>query len=83
MSWLTQLSSPKTLQPAITNLVRELYASLIRTVVAQETPRIAVKEATRMLSVTPKGVWQGEVLDPSTRYVTVDIARAEEVGTDE
>lgn len=76
MSWLTQLSSPKTLQPVITNLVRELYASLIRTVIAQETPRIAVKEATRMLSVTPKGVWQGEVLDPSTRYVTVDIARA-------
>ena len=76
MTWLTRLSSPETIQPAITHLVRELYTSLLQTVIARETPRIEVEEPTRMISATPKGVWQGQILNPDTKYVTVDIARA-------
>ena len=75
-TWLAKLSSPETIQPAITNLVRELYTSLLKTVIARETPRIEVEEPTRMHAVSPKGIWQGPILDPNTRYVTVDIARA-------
>jgi len=76
LTWLSRLSCPDTIQPEITNLVRELYQSLLRTVIARETPRIEVEAPTRMLSVTPKGVWHGQILNPSSRYVTVDIARA-------
>ena len=76
MSWLTRLSSPETIQPAITHLARELYTSLLKTVIARETPRVEVQSPTRMLSREPKGIWQGQILNPETRFVTVDIARA-------
>lgn len=76
LTWLAKLSSPDTVQPEVTYLVRELYGSLLRTVIAKETPRVEIEQTTRMISATPKGVWSGQVLNPHTRYVTVDIARA-------
>lgn len=76
LTQLAQLSRPETLQPDITWLVRDLYQSLVRTVIAAELPRTAAHVRTRMFTATPNGVWSGSMLDPDTRVVTVDVARA-------
>lgn len=76
LSLLARLSRPETLQPEITWLVRELYQSLVRTIIAAEFPRTHSEVRTRMFNSTPNGVWAGSVLDQHTKAVTVDIARA-------
>ncbi|HET6343326.1 MAG TPA: uracil phosphoribosyltransferase, partial [Myxococcota bacterium] len=76
LTQLAQLSRPETLQPDITYLVRDLYQALVRTVLACELPRIEGHVRTRMFTATPNGVWSGSMLDPDTKVVTVDIARA-------
>ncbi|MCB9653880.1 MAG: uracil phosphoribosyltransferase [Deltaproteobacteria bacterium] len=76
LTLLAKLGSPETVQPDINRLVRELYRLLSATVVAAEFTRRRVETPTRMISSTPYGVYVGEVIDPSTRAVVVDIARA-------
>jgi uracil phosphoribosyltransferase len=76
LTQLAQLSRPETLQPDITYLVRDLYQALVRTVLACELPRMEGHVRTRMFTATPNGVWSGSMLDPDTKVVTVDIARA-------
>lgn len=73
---LARLSKPETLQPDITWLVRDLYESLVRTVIANELPLAPTEVKTRMFQATPAGVWSGAVLTPTTKVVSVDIARA-------
>ena len=73
---LAQLSAKTTPAAAITPLVRSLYAILLRHVLAARWPRMAVQVPTRMVDATPRGVWQGVVLDDAQRAVVVDIARA-------
>ncbi len=73
---LARLSRPETVQPEITYLVRDLYASLVRTVIANELPLAQTEVPTRMYASTPEAVWSGSVIDPSTKVITVDIARA-------
>jgi uracil phosphoribosyltransferase len=63
-------------QPAINRLVRDIYARLLADVMNAEFPRVLADVPTRMVDVTPAGVFHGEVLDRSTRAVTVNIARA-------
>jgi len=72
---LARLGAPETLQPAINRLVVELYRGLARAVLSAEFPRRVVDVPTRMRAKTPEGVFHGQVLDPSTRAVTVAIAR--------
>jgi len=76
LSELAELSSHSTVQPRITELVRGLYRSLLRTVLAAELPRRRMEIQTRMHALTPLGVWHGQVIDPTTKLVTVSIARA-------
>ena len=73
---LAELSGHTTMQPRITELVRELYRSLLRTVMAHALPKRRAEVQTRMHSLTPRGVWQGDVIDTQTKLVTVSIARA-------
>lgn len=76
LTQLARLSRPETVQPEITYLVRDLYASLVRTVIANELPLAQTEVPTRMYASTPEAVWSGSVIDPTTKVITVDIARA-------
>lgn len=76
LSLLAKLGSPETHQPQINQLVEMLYSHLIDNVIDTLFPRKLVKLDTRMKSSHPEGVYEGEIVDPETRVVTVDLARA-------
>ena len=76
LTQLARLCTPEVIQPEITHLVRDMYHSLVRMVVAHEFPRQLAHVRTRMHASTSRAVWTGEVLDESVRAVTVNIARA-------
>ncbi|MEK7705557.1 MAG: uracil phosphoribosyltransferase [Myxococcota bacterium] len=76
LTQLARLSRPETLQPEVNWLVRDLYESLVRVVMAAELPRREAEVRTRMFNANPNGVWRGSLLDPNTRVITVAIARA-------
>src|SRR5580704_14464674 len=73
---LADLCKPETIQPAINNLVRELYQFLIRNVVKREFPIEEICIKTRMASTTDRGIWAGRVTKKETKTVTVNIMRA-------
>jgi uracil phosphoribosyltransferase len=73
---LAKLAAKETEQPTVNNLVVDIYRSLARVVVNAEFPRRVVEVPTRMIDHTPEGVWRGQTLEPNTRAVTVNIARA-------
>jgi uracil phosphoribosyltransferase len=76
LTLLARLCRPETLHPEVTWLIRDIYETLVRVVIANELPRREVEVRTRMFAATPAGVWAGSILDPNTRVVTVNIARA-------
>ena len=76
LSQLATLCAKGTLQPQINTLVANLYADLVKLVINQEFPRKDVAIPTRMIDHTPRGIYQGELIDPQVRAVTVNIARA-------
>ncbi|WNG28685.1 uracil phosphoribosyltransferase [Cystobacter fuscus] len=76
LSQLARLCAKGTTQPEINRLVALLYTDLMKMVLNAEFPRTRVAVATRMIDSTPQGIYQGEVLDPAVRAVTVNIARA-------
>lgn len=76
LSLLATLCSKETIQPQVNRLVATLYTDLITMVVNQEFPRKSVAIPTRMIDHTPKGIYQGEVIDDEVRAVSVNIARA-------
>ncbi len=73
---LADLCQAHTIQPAINNLVRELYQFLIRNVVRIEFPIEEINIKTRMAAISPYGTWAGRVTKKSTKTVTVNIMRA-------
>ncbi len=76
LSSLATLCARETIQPQINQLVALLYADLMKMVLNAEFPRKRVSIPTRMIASTPQGIYQGEVIDPQVRAVTVNIARA-------
>ncbi|MCC7386703.1 MAG: uracil phosphoribosyltransferase [Deltaproteobacteria bacterium] len=76
LTQLARLCSAETVQPDFNRLVRELYSQLAARVVAATFPRRRVEMATRMAASTPHGVYVGQVIEPATRAVVVDVARA-------
>ncbi len=76
LSQLATLCAKGTLQPQINRLVATLYTDLVKMVINSEFPRKTVAIPTRMIDSTPQGMYQGEVIDPEVRAVTVNIARA-------
>ena len=73
---LARVCAEETVQPEINDVICDLYRALIHSVLIGEFPKIVQTTRTRMASSSPLGFWSGEVIDPSTRAVTVDIARA-------
>lgn len=76
LSQLATLCAKGTVQPQINRLVALLYTDLVKTVINAEFPRKTASIPTRMIDYTPAGIYQGEVIDPQVRAVTVNIARA-------
>lgn len=76
LSWLSRLCSPQTFQPGINALVEFLYTGLLKTVINQEFPRQNVRIPTRMTSLHPEALYEGEVLDITQKVVSVNLARA-------
>jgi uracil phosphoribosyltransferase len=76
LSHLAFLCAEGTQQPAINQVVRDLYQYLIKAVMNGEMPRVIRSVRTRMVEHSPLGVWTGQVIDPSARAITVNIMRA-------
>jgi uracil phosphoribosyltransferase len=76
LTQLARLCAKGTYQPEINTLVAVLYRDILRVIVNTEFPRRATATATRMIDITPNGVFHGETIDPEVRAVTVNIARA-------
>ncbi len=76
LSLLATLSAQATVQPLVNQLVTRLYTDLISVVASREFPRTRRAVDTRMIVHTPQGVFHGDIVDPSTQAVCVDIARA-------
>ena len=73
LAWLSQAECK---QPEFNQIVSELYYQLVRYVIAREFPTIKTKVKTRMAALSPLGEWEGTVIDPDTKLVSVNIARA-------
>ncbi|HVO31143.1 MAG TPA: uracil phosphoribosyltransferase, partial [bacterium] len=73
---LARLCSDGTFQPEIGRLVTLLYEGLGKTILAQEFPTKVASVKTRMIHYNEEGVYEGTILDPETKTVVVDIARA-------
>ncbi|WPU66243.1 uracil phosphoribosyltransferase [Peredibacter starrii] len=71
LSLLAKLGRPDTHQPQINELVGMMYSHLIDHVIDQIFPRKFTKVETRM-----QAHFEGEIVDPSTPCVSVDLARA-------
>ena len=76
LTMLAKLCAKGTVQPEVNRLVNELYRMLVHEVVATEFPRQAIALPTRMIDVTPHGVWRGDAIATSTPAVVVAVARA-------
>jgi uracil phosphoribosyltransferase len=77
MTILARVCSPSTHQPEMARLTATLYQQLAMTVANAEFPRVTAKVPTRMaVSHRREGVYEGQLLDPATKVVCVDIARA-------
>jgi uracil phosphoribosyltransferase len=76
LTWLARLGHPDCQQPEVNRIVAHLYRGLVREVINRSLPRVRRDVPTRMQAIEPRGVWSGEVIDPSIEVTTVDIARA-------
>jgi uracil phosphoribosyltransferase len=76
LSLLATLCARDTIQPQVNRLVATLYTDLATQVLNVEFPRQAASVPTRMIEHTPKGIYQGEMIDPEVRAISVNIARA-------
>lgn len=73
---LAKLCHPNTKQPTINVLLNTLYRELVKVVVNREFPLMETPLETRMHALHPEGVFKGLVVDPSTKVVCVNLARA-------
>ena len=73
---LARLCEPGTCQPEVNHLIEFCYRGLLERIINLEFPRTTVTRDTRMIENTDRGRFHGEILDPATAVVTVDIARA-------
>jgi uracil phosphoribosyltransferase len=76
LSLLATLCAKDTQQPQVNALVRTIYTDLVTMAVNQDFPRKLATVPTRMIEHTPRGIYQGDILDPDVRAVSVNIARA-------
>jgi uracil phosphoribosyltransferase len=76
LTHLAFLCAEGTQQPAINQVVRDLYQYLIKAVLNGEFPRKVQQVRTRMAASTERGIWTGEVIDTTQKAVSVNIMRA-------
>jgi uracil phosphoribosyltransferase len=76
LSLLAKLGHPATLQPQINELTQMLYSYLMDQVIDLFFPRKKVACDTRMKSLHAEGVYEGQIIDPEVKCVSVDLARA-------
>ena len=76
LAMLARLCAKGTVQPEINRLVGELTRMLVHEVIAAEFPREPMAVPTRMIDVTPRGVWRGDAIATATPAVVVAVARA-------
>jgi uracil phosphoribosyltransferase len=76
LAMLARVCAKGTVQPEVNRLVGELYRQLVHEVVATEFPREPMAVPTRMIDVTPRGVWRGDAIAAATPAVVVAVARA-------
>lgn len=79
---LARLCSPETHQPEINHIVRSLYEGLLRAVLNGEFPRKRSRVVTRMITTTDHAVLEADFLNPTTKVVTVNIARGGTIPSD-
>ncbi|MFB6351924.1 MAG: uracil phosphoribosyltransferase [Bradymonadaceae bacterium] len=75
LTQLARLCAPEMEQPTFNRTLVRLYRRLLQTVVNAEFPRTEARIPSRMQESTDRGVYHGEIIDPETSVVTVDIAR--------
>ena len=75
-SLLARLCDQTTGQPAINWIVEHLYQELAAVVVNAEFEQLQTRINTRMIDHNPEGVFEGDIVDPDSRVVLVDLARA-------
>jgi hypothetical protein len=65
-----------TIQPTVNELVETIYQNLVKIVCSNEFPRKFVDIETRMIDYHKEAVISGEIIDPDTKVVSVNLARA-------
>jgi len=75
-SVLAKLSVPDTKQPMVNIYLKELYKTLLNNVVSTCFPRKEIEFKTRMFEVDEHGVFNANVIDPDTKVLVCDVARA-------
>ena len=77
LTLLSDLCSQETFQPRINEMISRIYHSLLQKVVIQEFDFIRKKVPSRMCEFHPQeGIYEGPVLNPDQKVVTVNLARA-------
>jgi uracil phosphoribosyltransferase len=73
---LAKLCSIETTQPWINELIISLYSTLMKTVINHEFPQKQMITDSRMSTSHPEGIFESSIIDPSTKVVSVNLARA-------
>ncbi len=73
---LAKLCEAQTTQPLINQLLDKLYRDLVKTVMNIEFRTVRSTVETRMATLHPEGKFLATVIDPQTKVVCVDLARA-------
>lgn len=75
-SLLARFSDPDCKQPMVNQLLNRLYSELVKCVVNAEFEACETSLQTRMAAMHPEGKYVASIVDPSSRVVTVALARA-------
>lgn len=73
---LTKLCLETTILPEVNTLVRSLYEILMAEVINNSLNRTTTSVETRMIELTEKGKLETQVIDPASRLISVNLARA-------
>ncbi|MBY0371514.1 uracil phosphoribosyltransferase [bacterium] len=73
---LAKLCDEATHQPLVNQLLESIYGEMLRMVASAEFPQVEATLSTRMRSMHPQARFQAKIIDPNTKAVSVNLARA-------
>lgn len=73
---LAKIGHPETKMPELNHLMEFCFKTLLERAVNAQFDRSVEKIETRMKAVDSAGIYWGQVIDPNTRAICVDLARA-------